>query len=208
MRAPSSAVWLCWVMNCSPSRRPERSRENRRQDHFAPCTLGLCTALEGAGEVVGLGGDLDIALVERPDLLAHGRAILDHVGLELDDLFVERLEKRIDLFAILPGECLALGLEDVPGNGLEFVGHLLAGLKETGQVSVRVLALFFKPGAQGGDLGQQFAGLVAFPIQRLAAALAFGAQLMIEVANALVALDNLAFETGADLLGQIGGGAR
>ena len=113
--------------------------------------------------MVGLFADGAALLGEQFDLLLEGAALLD-VGevdvfdllAEVGDLFAEGRQEGAEGFAVLGGEFLRLGVEDLRGEDLKAVGEFFAGGGEGFELGleadgVGLGALDLRRGAKGGD---------------------------------------------------------
>ncbi len=104
------------------------------EGEFSPVAEQLVVAAQGLGEGIGLEADVAALLRKEFNLLLEGAALLgvgemDILDLlaEVGDLDAEGVEENREGLAVLGGEFLRLGVEDLVGEDLEAVGEFLAG---------------------------------------------------------------------------------
>ena len=108
--------------------------EEAGEGQLAPVAKDFVVAFEGAGEVVGFLAEVAALGGEEFDLLFEGAALLEVGGVdvfdffaEVGDAFGEGGEEGLEGVAVLGGEFVGVGFEDLVGEELELGGEFGAG---------------------------------------------------------------------------------
>ena len=121
--------------------------EQIAQDEFAPVALRFGRAAERRGQIMGLGRELLVELLERFELAAKFTAgqiriflrLLD-LAAKVVDLKAKRMQQLVEVRLVLLGEFGGFLVEDLAGESLELVGQLDARLRKQLQLFLGLAA--------------------------------------------------------------------
>src|SRR5690606_3174307 len=127
---------------------------------LAPVALGAVVGGQGAGQAIGLLGQLPVELEQLPQLGLQAGTLLAFLfvgfadqAAEVADLLAQRIEQLAELAGVLLAETAGLVLEDLLGHLPELGLEPVAGLLQVAIALVGGAGMLFQAGAQHGQLG-------------------------------------------------------